>query len=86
MGILKKGKSITKMKLMKNKHRGSKFDDFLEEEGLRAETEAVAIKRVITFRIELEMKKSKLTKSVMAKKCTRAVRHLIDCLTQIMFR
>lgn len=68
MGILKKGKSITKKKLMKNKHRGSKFDDFLEEEGLRAETEAVAIKRVIAFQIELEMKKSKLTKSVMAKK------------------
>jgi len=53
---------------MKNKHLGSSFDDFLEEEGLRAETEATAIKRVIAYQIEMEMKRAKLTKSAMAEK------------------
>ena len=53
---------------MKNKHLGSSFDDFLEEEGLRAETEAAAIKRVIAYQIEMEMKRAKLTKSAMAEK------------------
>ena len=45
---------------MKNEYLGSSFDDFLEEEGLRAETEAVAIKRVIAFQIEQEMKQANL--------------------------
>ena len=53
---------------MKNKHLGSSFDDFLEEEGLRAKTEAAAIKRVIAYQIEMEMKRAKLTKSAMAEK------------------
>lgn len=53
---------------MKNKHLGSNFDDFLVEEGLRAETEATAIKRVIAYQIEMEMKRAKLTKSAMAEK------------------
>ena len=34
---------------MKKGKRGSSFDDFLEEEGLRAETEAAAIKRVVAY-------------------------------------
>lgn len=37
---------------MNEKHIGSDFDDFLAEEGLLAETEAVALKRVIAFQIE----------------------------------
>lgn len=53
---------------MKNKHLGSSFDDFLEEEGLRAETEAAAIKRVIAYRIEMEMKRANLSKSALAEK------------------
>jgi hypothetical protein len=53
---------------MKNKHSGSGFDDFLEEEGLRAETEAAAIKRVFAYRIEMEMKRAHLSKSALAKK------------------
>ena len=66
---------------MKNKHLGSSFDDFLEEEGLRAETEATAIKRVIAYQIEMEMKRAKLTKSAMAEKmCTSrsALDRLLD--------
>ena len=40
---------------MKNKYIGSNFDEFLQEEGLLAETEAVAIKRVIAHQINREM-------------------------------
>ena len=53
---------------MKNEHLGSNFDDFLEEEGLRAEAEAAAIKRVIAFQIEQEMKQANLLKTAMAEK------------------
>ena len=53
---------------MKNEYLGSSFDDFLEEEGLRAETEAAAIKRVIAFQIEQEMKQANLSKTAMAEK------------------
>ena len=34
---------------MKNKYIGSNFDEFLQEEGLLAETKAAAIKRVIAY-------------------------------------
>ncbi|ODS33810.1 MAG: hypothetical protein SCARUB_01069 [Candidatus Scalindua rubra] len=51
---------------MKNKHIGSNFDGFLEEEGILAETEAIAVKRVITFQIKQMMKKRHLTKTAMA--------------------
>lgn len=53
---------------MKNKHIGSNFDDFLEEEGILAETEAIAVKRVITFQIKQMMKQRHLTKAAMANK------------------
>ena len=53
---------------MNKKHLGSDFDDFLKEEGLLAQSEAVAIKRVIASKIEAEMKRAKLTKYAMAKK------------------
>ncbi len=64
---------------MKNKYLGSSFDDFLEEDGLRAETEATAIKRVIAYQIEMEMKRAKLTKSAMAEKM-RTSRSALDRL------
>jgi len=64
---------------MKNKHLGSSFDDFLEEDGLRAEAEATAIKRVIAYQIEMEMKRAKLTKSAMAEKM-RTSRSALDRL------
>src|SRR3990170_6327849 len=53
---------------MKNKHLGSSFDTFLEEEGLRADTEAAAIKRVVAYQLEMEMKRAKLSKSAIAKR------------------
>ena len=53
---------------MKNKHLGSSFDNYLKEEGLRVDTEAVAIKRVIAYQIEMEMKRTKLSKSALAER------------------
>ncbi len=53
--------------MKKNKHTGSSFDDFLEEEGVLAETEAVAVKRVIAFQLEEEMKARNLSKAAFAR-------------------
>lgn len=53
---------------MKNKNIGTSFDDFLDEEGLRADAEATAIKRVLAYQIELEMKQANLSKTAMAEK------------------
>jgi ribosome-binding protein aMBF1 (putative translation factor) len=53
---------------MNNQYLGSNFDDFLAEEGLLAEVEATAIKRVIAYQIEQEINKKGWTKTEMAKK------------------
>ncbi|MDF1655584.1 MAG: XRE family transcriptional regulator [Coxiellaceae bacterium] len=50
-----------------NRHKGSNFDDFLESENLLGHAEATAIKRVIAYQIELEMKKKHLSKNKLAK-------------------
>jgi predicted XRE-type DNA-binding protein len=47
---------------------GSRFDDFLREEGTYAQAQAVALKRVLTWQLAAAMKKQKLTKSAMAKR------------------
>lgn len=51
-----------------NKHIGSDFDEFLEEEGILAEVEATAIKRVIAYQIQQEMVRHNLTKTDLAAK------------------
>ena len=48
-------------------HSGSSFDSFLEEEGIREEVEAVAIKRVLAWQLEQAMKRQQKTKQAMAK-------------------
>jgi len=53
---------------MANKHKGSDFDSFLEDEGLLAEVEAVAAKRVLVYQFESAMKKKHLSKISMAKR------------------
>ena len=52
----------------KKKHIGSKFDDFLAEEGLLQQVEAVAIKRVVAYQIAAEMRAKHLTKSMLAQR------------------
>lgn len=53
---------------MSNKHIGSSFDDFLEDEAMLQETTAVALKRVIAWQIAEEMKAQRLTKTTLAKR------------------
>ena len=53
---------------MSKKHVGSNFDDFLAEEAMLEEATATAVKRVIAWQIEQEMKAQKLTKTALASK------------------
>jgi antitoxin HicB len=48
-------------------HSGSTFDSFLEEEDIREEVEAVAIKRVLAWQLEQAMQEQQKTKQAMAK-------------------
>jgi hypothetical protein len=48
-------------------HTGSTFDSFLEEEGIREEVEAVAVKRVISWQLAEAMRKKRKTKQALAK-------------------
>jgi predicted XRE-type DNA-binding protein len=50
------------------KHIGSDFDDFLREEGLLDDAEAVASKRVLAYQISQAMKQRDLTKAAMARR------------------
>ena len=52
---------------MKNKYIGSDFSDFLKEDGIYEQTSDIAIKRVIAYQLEQEMKNQKVTKTKMAK-------------------
>ena len=66
---------------MKNPSIGSNFDDFLAEEGLLAEVEAVAVKRVIAYQIEQMMTEQNLTKTAMAERMNTsraALNRLLD--------
>ena len=51
---------------MKNKHIGTDFSDFLKEDGIYEETNDIAIKRVIAYQLEQEMKVQNITKTKMA--------------------
>jgi len=59
------------MRVRKNRktadHSGSSFDSFLEQEGIREEVEAVAIKRVLAWQLEQAMRKQQKTKQAMAR-------------------
>jgi predicted XRE-type DNA-binding protein len=46
---------------------GSSFDDFLEEQGLRAEADEVAIKRVLAWQLKQEMRAQRLSKAGLAR-------------------
>jgi predicted XRE-type DNA-binding protein len=66
---------------MKKERLGSDFDDFLREEQLLEASEATAVKRVLAFQIEKEMRRRKLTKSEMAsrmKTSRPALERLLD--------
>lgn len=65
----------------KNPHLGSRFETWLDEQGIREEVTAAAIKAVIAHQLAAEMKKRKITKQRMAElmKTSRAqVDRLLD--------
>jgi antitoxin HicB len=48
-------------------HSGSSFDSFLDEQGIREEVEAVAVKRILAWQLEQAMRKQQKTKQAMAR-------------------
>ena len=52
----------------RNPHTGSRFDDFLKEDGIFEEVQAKALKRALAEKLEETMHAAKLTKLDMAKK------------------
>ena len=55
------------MKLNKNAI-GSTFDDFLAEENILAESDAIAIKRVVAFEVKKSMEEEHITQTEMSKR------------------
>lgn len=51
-----------------NKHIGSNFDDFLNEEGLIEEVSAAALKRVIAWQLAQAMRVQKVSKKALAER------------------
>lgn len=45
---------------------GSSFEDFLKEEGILEETNAIAVKRVLAWQLEQAMEKEQISKRAMA--------------------
>jgi predicted XRE-type DNA-binding protein len=45
---------------------GSSFEDFLQEEGVLEETNAIAVKRVLAWQLEQAMEKEQISKRAMA--------------------
>jgi predicted XRE-type DNA-binding protein len=66
---------------MNEQHLGSSLDDFLAEEGLLAEAEAVAAKRALVYQITHLMAQQQLSKAEMARRMhtsRAAVDRLLD--------
>ncbi|RPI84785.1 MAG: Fis family transcriptional regulator [Chloroflexi bacterium] len=53
---------------MNENHIGTNFDDFLAEEGLLEEAEAIAVKRVLAYQVSELMKEQNLSKTEMARR------------------
>jgi DNA-binding Xre family transcriptional regulator len=51
---------------VKQAHIGSDFDVFLKQDGLLAECEATALKRVVAWQIAREMKRRKISRARLA--------------------
>jgi antitoxin HicB len=67
--------------MKKNKHIGSSFNDFLKEEGIYEKVTLHAVKRVLAWQFEQEMKKQKLSQNAMAKRMNTSrtqIKRLLD--------
>jgi antitoxin HicB len=51
-----------------NKHVGSSLDEFLNDEGILAETRAMAIKETVAWQVQQAMEKENITKVEMARR------------------
>ena len=56
------------MSALDKRHIGGDFDDFLRDEGILDDAEAVAAKRVIAFQIAQEMERAEITQSELARR------------------
>jgi DNA-binding Xre family transcriptional regulator len=54
--------------MIKEKNIGSTLDSFLKEEGIYEDSQAIAIKRVISWQLQETMKKQNISKSEMARR------------------
>lgn len=64
-----------------NKHIGSDFDTFLKQEGILEEAEAAAIKQIITYELQQEMAKKRISQTEMARRLgtsRSALKRLLD--------
>lgn len=64
-----------------NKHTGTSFDDFLEEEGILEEASAVAVKRVLAWQLAQAMEEHHMSKTELAAKMSTSrasVNRLLD--------
>jgi len=55
------------MNVQSNIHTGSNFEDFLEQESLLQDCQAVAIKRVISWQLQEHMREARLSKTAVAR-------------------
>lgn len=69
---VKEERKLMQKNVMSNKHIGGDFKEFLKENGIFEETNDIAIKRVIAYQLEQEMKAQKITKTKMAQIKTEA--------------
>ena len=51
---------------MSKKHHGSSLDDFLKDEGVFEETQALAVKEVVAWQLTQAMRQRSLTKTQLA--------------------
>lgn len=65
--------------MTRKKHIGSSFDEFLAEEGLLADVNTVARKRVLAWQIERAMKQRRISKAELARRM-RTSRSALDRL------
>ncbi len=53
---------------MSNPFSGSDLDDFLQEEGMLEHCQAVAVKRVLSYQLQMYMDKNEISKTEMAER------------------
>jgi enoyl-CoA hydratase/carnithine racemase len=71
-----------KTKLQKNPHRGSDFNDFLAEEGIRPDVEILALKRVVALELQQILEQEHITKTQLAQEWDMSLDQAIEAEAQ----